>query len=64
MISSPCVKICVIDHASRLCSGCGRSLDEIACWGGMSETQRLQTMRALPGRMRAAGLNPQQETQP
>ncbi|HEY5336757.1 MAG TPA: DUF1289 domain-containing protein [Rhizomicrobium sp.] len=63
MISSPCIKICVIDPASRLCSGCGRSLDEIARWGGLSEAQRLETMRALPERMRAAGLKPRQETQ-
>jgi hypothetical protein len=60
MISSPCTKICTIDQASRLCMGCGRSLDEIARWGGMSEAQRLDIMRGLPDRMRAAGLKPQE----
>jgi hypothetical protein len=64
LISSPCIKICAIDHTSRLCSGCGRSLDEIARWGGMSETQRLEIMRALSERMSAAGLKPQKETTP
>jgi predicted Fe-S protein YdhL (DUF1289 family) len=63
MISSPCIKICVIDHASQLCSGCGRLLDEIALWGSLPEAQRLETMRGLPERMKAAGLKPQQETQ-
>jgi hypothetical protein len=64
MISSPCTKVCTIDSASRLCLGCGRSLDEIARWGSMSEAERLDTMRALPERMRAAGLKPYRETQP
>ena len=31
-ISSPCVKICVIDPLSALCIGCGRTGDEIARW--------------------------------
>jgi predicted Fe-S protein YdhL (DUF1289 family) len=44
--------------------GCGRSLDEIARWGSMSEAQRLETMRALPERMRAANLKPAQGTTP
>jgi uncharacterized protein len=62
MISSPCIKICAIDRASRLCAGCGRSLDEIARWGTLPEVQRLEIMRALPERMRAAGLKPQETT--
>jgi len=62
MISSPCTKICTIDAASRLCAGCGRSLDEIARWGSLSEAQRLDIMRALPERMRAANLKPQGTT--
>ena len=64
MTSSPCTKVCTIDQASRLCMGCGRSLEEIARWGGMSEAERLEIMRALPGRMRAANLKPQQGTTP
>jgi len=64
MISSPCIKICTMDAASRLCTGCGRSLEEIARWGGLSEAERQQIMRALPERMRAANLKPQQGTTP
>jgi predicted Fe-S protein YdhL (DUF1289 family) len=64
VISSPCIKICAIDQASRLCAGCGRSLEEIARWGGMTETQRWEIMRALPQRMRAAGLEPVQPATP
>jgi uncharacterized protein len=64
MISSPCIKICAMDAGSRLCMGCGRSLDEIARWGGMSEAERLNIMRVLRERMRAAGLKPPQGTTP
>jgi predicted Fe-S protein YdhL (DUF1289 family) len=64
MVSSPCIKICTMDAASRLCVGCGRSLEEIARWGSMSEAERLEIMRALPERMRAANLKPAQGTTP
>jgi predicted Fe-S protein YdhL (DUF1289 family) len=52
LISSPCIKVCVIDPASGFCSGCGRTLHEIARWGGMSEAQRLEIMRGLPARIK------------
>jgi uncharacterized protein len=51
MISSPCIQVCVINPASGICAGCGRTLDEIARWGGMSEVQRLDIMRGLPARL-------------
>jgi len=54
-ISSPCNRICVVHPASRLCIGCGRSLDEIAGWIALSETERRQIMAQLPARL--AGLN-------
>ena len=56
MISSPCNKVCVVDGASGLCFGCGRTLPEIAAWGGMSEAQRLAVMAELPQRMKDKGL--------
>jgi predicted Fe-S protein YdhL (DUF1289 family) len=51
MISTPCIKICVMDSATGLCSGCGRTLDEIARWGSMSEGERESIMRLLADRM-------------
>jgi hypothetical protein len=51
MISSPCIKVCVINPMSGICAGCGRTLDEIARWGSMSEDQRLGIMRGLPDRL-------------
>jgi len=52
--SSPCVKICVVDPRSGLCIGCGRTLDEIAAWPAMSETERAAVMGALEARLVAA----------
>ncbi len=52
-ISSPCVKICVVDPLSALCVGCGRSAEEIADWRDMSEPERLAVMSGLDQRLRA-----------
>ncbi|MBC7802896.1 MAG: DUF1289 domain-containing protein [Candidatus Parcubacteria bacterium] len=50
MIASPCVKVCVMDAAQRYCTGCLRTLAEIARWGEMSEVERERVMAQLPGR--------------
>ena len=49
-IASPCVKVCVIHPAARLCVGCLRSIDEIATWSRMSPADRARIMTELPGR--------------
>ncbi len=54
-LSSPCVKVCRVDPASRLCVGCGRSLEEIARWGAMSEAERLAVMTGLKPRLARVG---------
>ena len=50
MIQSPCVKVCVMDPARGICAGCGRTLDEIARWGSMTDEEREAIMRTLPDR--------------
>lgn len=50
-ISTPCIRVCVIDRARGLCEGCGRTLAEIAAWGGMGEAERRAIMAALPQRL-------------
>lgn len=52
--SSPCTKVCVLDAASGLCEGCGRTRDEIGLWGSLPESQRLAIMALLPERLRRA----------
>ncbi len=49
-VDSPCIKICTIHPAERLCVGCLRSIDEIAGWGRMSPEERRAIMAELPGR--------------
>jgi predicted Fe-S protein YdhL (DUF1289 family) len=50
-VRSPCNKICRIEPVSGWCAGCGRTRDEIARWGALSEAGRDATMAALPARM-------------
>ena len=50
MIESPCTKVCTLDARSGLCLGCGRTIDEIARWGSMSDAERARVMAELPGR--------------
>ncbi len=49
-VDSPCVKICVIHPESRLCTGCLRSMEEIAAWSGMTPQVRRAIMAELPAR--------------
>ncbi len=48
--SSPCVNICVVHPRERLCTGCLRSVEEIAAWGRMGEDERRAIMAELPAR--------------
>ena len=49
-IDSPCIKICVVDPRSRLCTGCLRTIDEIAAWSRMTPAARAEVIAALPDR--------------
>jgi len=47
MYITPCVQICRIDVESRVCSGCGRTIDEIREWTSYTEEERMAIMRRL-----------------
>lgn len=49
-IDSPCVKVCVIHPATRLCTGCLRSIDEIGAWSSLAPEKRREIMAELPSR--------------
>jgi predicted Fe-S protein YdhL (DUF1289 family) len=55
-IASPCTTVCTIDPRSGLCHGCGRTLDEIARWASLSDSDRSRIMAELPARLGANGL--------
>jgi len=49
-VMSPCVKVCQMDPQRGLCLGCARTLDEIARWSSMSDTERERVLAELPSR--------------
>ncbi len=49
-IETPCVAVCRLDPVSGLCTGCARSLAEIAAWGTLSAVERRRLMAVLPAR--------------
>jgi predicted Fe-S protein YdhL (DUF1289 family) len=53
-VSTPCIKVCAVSGQTGLCIGCGRTLAEIAGWGGMTEAQRQAIMADLPARLATA----------
>jgi uncharacterized protein len=49
-VSSPCIKVCQMDPLRGVCIGCCRTLDEIARWGGMNESEQIKVLEQLPER--------------
>ena len=49
-ITTPCIKVCIVDGASSLCLGCFRTLNEIGGWSGLTDAQRAAVMAELPDR--------------
>lgn len=50
--ASPCINICRMDPDSGLCSGCFRTLDEIANWSRLDGAARLSVLEAVDTRRR------------
>jgi len=49
-VQSPCIKICQIHPAERICVGCFRTTQEIGMWSLMSDEERREVLDALPER--------------
>ena len=49
-VQSPCIRVCVVHPEARICTGCLRTIDEIARWSRMTPEERRAVMAALPGR--------------
>ncbi len=54
-IVSPCISVCRLNAASRLCEGCWRTRDEIAGWRTMSNDEKRAVLSQLHERREAAG---------
>ncbi|MDP3439434.1 MAG: DUF1289 domain-containing protein [Azonexus sp.] len=50
MIPSPCINICQMNAPGGLCSGCLRSLDEIAVWSTTNDATRARILAAVSQR--------------
>lgn len=55
-LKSPCIDVCLIDARTRWCSGCGRTVEEIASWRKMTPYRQRVVLADLGrrlGRLRA-----------
>lgn len=53
-VASPCVSVCVLDPGgSGVCTGCGRTLEEIAAWSDLTDAQRRAVIARLAQRLAA-----------
>ncbi|WP_082992739.1 DUF1289 domain-containing protein [Erythrobacter sp. QSSC1-22B] len=50
-MKSPCNQICQIDRPTGFCTGCGRTLDEIAEWPKASRERKLRILAELAHRI-------------
>jgi predicted Fe-S protein YdhL (DUF1289 family) len=55
-METPCTQVCIIDAATRLCRGCGRTIEEIGAWASMTDAERRAIMQELARRKALAGM--------
>jgi uncharacterized protein len=53
--ASPCLGICLMDPATRMCRGCLRTVDEIRVWYTASATEKQAIIARLEARRRDKG---------
>jgi predicted Fe-S protein YdhL (DUF1289 family) len=63
-IPSPCIGVCRLDPASRLCEGCLRTTQEIARWPYADVPERHAILQRLRERRRAAGRTSEADSRP
>lgn len=51
-VPSPCIAVCAMNPASDFCDGCQRTIDEIAAWSTMDNTEKRQVWARI-GQRRA-----------
>ena len=53
--ASPCLGICLMDPATRMCRGCLRTVAEIAAWYDATPAQKQAILARLAARRAASG---------
>jgi predicted Fe-S protein YdhL (DUF1289 family) len=62
-VPSPCISVCVLDPRTKVCIGCGRTIDEIASWGDLGDDERREVLARLPERLAHVGGKPKSEAE-
>ena len=57
-VPSPCVGVCELDAAGRVCIGCFRTIGEIRRWPDADDAEKLAIREAAVRRARRAGAGP------
>ena len=52
--ASPCLGICLMDPATRMCRGCLRTIDEIRAWYEASAVEKRAILARLDARRHGA----------
>jgi predicted Fe-S protein YdhL (DUF1289 family) len=60
---TPCRNLCRLDAAGIRCRDCGRTLDEIAAWGGLDAATQAAIIAELPARLAEATRRHQHQQQ-
>lgn len=55
-VPSPCVSICIMNAATGLCTGCLRTIDEIAAWSVLDDEERRAVWQRIFERREEAAL--------
>jgi uncharacterized protein len=54
-VPSPCISVCQMNPSTDLCSGCYRTVEEIAAWSGLDDEQRLVVWERIEARQQPQG---------
>ncbi|MGS5089087.1 DUF1289 domain-containing protein [Hydrogenophaga sp. A37] len=54
-VPSPCISVCQMNPATDLCSGCYRTVEEIAAWSGLGDQARLVVWERIEARQQPQG---------
>ncbi|MFZ9297530.1 MAG: DUF1289 domain-containing protein [Hylemonella sp.] len=57
-VPSPCMSVCIMGQDSGLCTGCWRTLDEIAAWSTLSEAGKRSIWAQIARRAALQGDKP------
>jgi hypothetical protein len=51
-VPSPCISVCTMNAASGLCTGCLRTLDEIAAWSTLRDEDKRAVWKQIEQRIK------------